>query len=71
MRSTDDIVRTIASKGSVIVSAEGRMASDLVRMSSTAAGRDVTLVIKNSASLTTDDLVHIGVAGKGHTLMEV
>lgn len=71
MRSTDDVVRIIAANGSVIVSAEGRMASDLVKMSATAARRETRLVMKDSASLTTDDLVHIAAAGKGHTIMEV
>ena len=58
MKSTDDIVRIIAANGSVIVSAEGRMVSDLVRMSSTASGYESRLLVKDAGGLMTDDLVH-------------
>ena len=69
--SVDDIIKVVASGGGVILSAEGRTVSDLVRISATAADGESTIVIKNAGTWLTSDLVHIAAAGRGHVMIEV
>ena len=65
MRPTNELVRIAAVGGGLTLDASTRPTEDLIRIATSAALNGARVIFTNAAAMTSNDLIRIGVAGRG------
>ncbi len=70
-KTTDSIVRILATGGGLIIDCKGKTTDSLVKIAATANKKGGTVILINLEGKTIDSLVRIGAAGKNNVIMDI
>jgi len=71
MKSPDQLSQIVQAGGGIIVDASKYSTEQLVKIASSAKGKNATILIRNADRKTTEKLRHIAEAGSGHVTFEL